>query len=134
MRFRTRAPGRHALFALMIGPGGEDYTDAELAAAWQVYGDEIMDWKAAGPPSRPWGWWVFEAGEEPPAADAEPVRLAELGMLTASELASAAESANEAKARQKLGYAEWQIHHGVERVERESIDLYERVLAAGREA
>jgi hypothetical protein len=119
---------------LVLGPPGK-YTDAELEAGWAAYGDEIMEnWKAGGPPSRPWGYWVFELGEEMPAYDDETVRLAELGELTDFEVAALAEDANEAKARRDHGYAEWQVHHGVERGDQRRIDLHERVLEAGKEA
>jgi hypothetical protein len=69
-----------------------------------------------------------------PAYDDETVRLAELGELTDFEVAALAEDANEAKARRDHGYAEWQVHHGVERGDQRRIDLHERVLEAGKEA
>jgi hypothetical protein len=46
---------------------------------------------------RPWGWWKFELGEDPP--DDEPVRLAELGLLREDKIAAIAERANEARVR-----------------------------------
>jgi hypothetical protein len=58
--------------------------------------------------TRPWGWWRFEIGEDPPRPDEagvtdhrelEAVRLAELGELTSHELAALDEQANEARLR-----------------------------------
>lgn len=48
---------------------------------------------------RPWAWWAFEAGEQRPDPDGETVRLAQLGELTAEELAVLREEALEARLR-----------------------------------
>jgi hypothetical protein len=68
---------------LDMGHEMTDYSLAELRAAWEAYSETIMaDWHG-GSGTRPWGWWRFEAEEEPP--DAEATRLAQLGVLTDAE-------------------------------------------------
>jgi hypothetical protein len=64
-------------------PCPEDLEDAEFRAAWEAYGDEIME--MASPDCiergwRPYAWWLYEVGELPP--EDERARLAELGEPT----------------------------------------------------
>jgi hypothetical protein len=60
--------------ALQIGPvEGDGLTDEDLAAGWSFFGEQMMGYR--GPVgTRPWGWWVFEQGEDPPERGAEEVR------------------------------------------------------------
>jgi hypothetical protein len=72
----------------------------ELEVAWRIRRQELME-RSRLPGTRPWGFWVFELGEEPPRDPhhAEVVRLAELGALTADGRAAFAEKAYEARMR-----------------------------------
>ena len=91
------------------------------------------------PGSRPWGFWRFELGEEPPRPDdltdhreLEAVRLAELGELNSSELAALHEKANEARLR--VGTMSERIsggwrEHGVSMDQRD-VDLWDAVERA----
>ena len=67
--------------ALLCGPmrGHEWETEvmAEMEAGWAAHRDKIME-EYGDRPSRPWGWWVFEAKEPMPDRDDEAARLAEL--------------------------------------------------------
>jgi hypothetical protein len=53
--------------ALQMGPvEGDGLTDEDLGAGWSFFGEEIMRYRR--PVGwRPWGWWVFEQGEDPPS-------------------------------------------------------------------
>jgi hypothetical protein len=77
LRRAGRALGRRVDFDLLVGPvdrPGEATVD-ELEAAWRLRGAEVL----AGPQGRhngkrPWAWWAFEIGEEPPRpAEAETI-------------------------------------------------------------
>ena len=116
---------------LVIGPCEAD--GDELEVAWGLLGEVIM----SGPDGRhdgrrPWAWWAFEAREAQPERGDEPVRLAQLGELTVSELAGLRERANEARLRvgttgervSALGTAMEQ------RPDRVAVELLERVQAA----
>ncbi len=68
---------------------GRHRTEAEhlehLAGVWRVHGARIAADHRPG--RRPWGWWMFEAGEEMPAwPDSQPQRLVELGAVGTGEL------------------------------------------------
>ena len=67
--------------------------------AWSAYGEEIMADLSVGslPGLRPWAWWTFELGEEPP--DEPALRLAELGLLRDDERARITARAAEGRAR-----------------------------------
>jgi hypothetical protein len=97
-RRRSRAD---MLLALEIGPTTLDgFTEAQLKRGWTMFRPKLMPRHHYGRPSRPWGWWVFEAGEDKPRRfDAEALRLAELGELLDDELAAVRERANEARLR-----------------------------------
>jgi hypothetical protein len=125
--------------ALLIGPITSDgLTDEELAVGWQLHRDRIMgQWFT--PPSRagcrPWGYWRFEVGEDMPRGDwrshavedrqAEPLRLAELGLLTAGEVAAFCERANEARLR--IGTPGERFSH-VTPVDQLDVALYAAIL------
>ena len=69
-------------------PPGHEWTERELAL-WEVERDRIMDGYGGPPGTRPWAFWKFDLGEEPPRPSddddyvefraLEAVRLAELG-------------------------------------------------------
>jgi len=86
--------------------------------------------------SRPWGWWVFEEGEDPPPQEpgAKEIRLAELGELTEEEYAALAKRASEAKAQLETGIESYVATGAGDRInfEQEAIDLWERVQEAGK--
>ena len=86
--------------------------------------------------SRPYGWWRFERGEEPPPLEpgAAAVRLAELGQLTKEECAVLAERAAEARAQLESGVQNYVATGGGRRhnSEQETIDLWRRVQEALR--
>jgi hypothetical protein len=94
--------------ALRIGPVEHDrFTDEDLRIGWECHGDQVLE-EHGLVGARPWGWWTFVAGEPAPRPDdeirgdhraLEAVRLAELGELTAAELAALREEANEARLR-----------------------------------
>ncbi len=86
----TRIAGRKVppyevrlVFALLIGPAGSGYSEEELELAWHAYSGDKFKPK---PGWRCWGWWKFEAHEDPP--DDQPARLAELGLGREDELAA----------------------------------------------
>jgi hypothetical protein len=64
------------------GPHGE-FTEEQLRIAWEVERDHLR----GGLANRPWAYWKFELGEEPPRDSdlkfpwPEAIRLAELGDL-----------------------------------------------------
>ena len=128
--------------ALRIGDIGRA-SDHDLALGWELYGPQIMA-QARRAGTRPWGYWKFELGEEPPAWDqfaahashAETVRLAELGDLTTDELAAIREQANEARLR--IGTDRELIsggsrNHGVS-LDAAAVELWEPVSAVTRTA
>ena len=84
-----------------IGPQEGDLTVEELEVAWQVERDRLMRCPRAGQGQCPWAFWRFEVGEEPPEDPwhDEPVRLAELVLVAAEELADFQERANVARLR-----------------------------------
>jgi hypothetical protein len=98
---------------LLMGPHG-GFTEEQLRIAWDVERDSIMEHNrnnSATIANRPWGYWKFELGEEPPEHDEklhlpwpEAIRLAELGELRPDEIAALAEKAAEAKARIAKGW------------------------------
>ena len=80
-----------------------------------------------GPGQRPWAYWRFELGEEPPQDDRQPIRLAELGLLRDDEVAAIAERANEARPR--IGTTA--EHYGPNCwPDRDAVELHEAVTAA----
>ena len=98
--------------ALVIGPvEGDDLSVDDLAVAWVHHRDTVMEEYVGPRCTRPWGFWRFELGEEPPRPTwnsdarkldnphAETLRLAEVGELTDAELAALRERANEARLR-----------------------------------
>jgi hypothetical protein len=64
------------MMALVLGPTDNEYTDAELAAGWEEYRDELMDGRRSS--ALPWGFWRYELGIEEPEGPAERVRLLNL--------------------------------------------------------
>jgi hypothetical protein len=119
--------------ALVMGPSGEGFTEAQLRRGWTVFRSKLMARHHYGRPSRPWGWWKFEAGEDQPRGrNAEALRLAELGYLRADELAAVRERANEARLRVGTG-REHISAKGTDmeqRPDREAVELLEAVEAA----
>ena len=108
---------------LILGP--HELTEEELELAWEAYGREELSLDRGLPGTRPWAYWKFELGEDPP--DNEPVRLAELGLLRDDEVAAIAERANEARARIDTP-AE---HHGPNCYpDRDAVELHEAVKRA----
>ena len=133
-------------FDLLMGPTAGGPTAEELEVVWALRKDEIMATHRRDG-RRPWAWWAFELGEEPPTerwnpgagpggriegAGDETVRLAELGELTADELAALREGANEAKLR--IGTDSERISGGLRKhgtsVDQRAADLWEAVRAA----
>lgn len=59
----------------------------EARAAWADLGDEIMaEYRAKHPTLRPWGWWTFDYGIEPPHGKSRQRRyLHGHGQLTSAE-------------------------------------------------
>ncbi len=73
-------------FTLLIGPIESSPSNEELEQVWRVHRDTIMgDEPVGGRQSMPWGWWVFEQGEDPPGYGAERARLIELGVIVDEE-------------------------------------------------
>jgi hypothetical protein len=159
LRRRLEARGTHPRklhepgFEFLMGPTDApgEYTAEELEVLWPLHRDKIM----AGPQgrhhgTRPWAWWAFEAGEPRPeerwipsewgpfgrmeGVGDETVRLAELGELTAEQLAALREGATEAKLR--VGTAEERISGGGRNtpgavsMDAQDVELWERVEAA----
>jgi hypothetical protein len=87
--------------ALVMGPTTLDgFTEAQLKRGWTMFRSKLMPRHHYGRPTRPWGWWKFEAGEDQPRGfDAQTLRLAELGELRDDELAAVRERAYEARLR-----------------------------------
>jgi hypothetical protein len=135
------------LMALRIGPVEDDgLTDEDLRVGWESRGAQVMEDGRGPHGTRPWGWWVFEAGEYPPEPDEdddvtdhrelEAVRLAELGELTSHELAALREQANEARLRvgtdSERIWGGWR-EHGVS-MDVRAVELWEAVERAGGRA
>ena len=125
-------------FGLMLGPGplSVDLDAEDLAVGWRIHGAEIMAGWQRQHGSRPWGWWVFEKGEEPPPREpgANEIRLAELGELTEEECAALAKRAAEARAQLETG-VKYYVATGAGRrldFEQQAIDRWERVQEAIR--
>jgi hypothetical protein len=115
-----------------FGPGPLiELDDEELAEGWRLYGDAIMEEWGRTHASRPWGWWVFEQGEDPPelAPGAKEIQLAELGELTAEEIEEIAERAVEARAVIESGIKSYVAtgRGGPINFEQEAVDLWDRV-------
>jgi hypothetical protein len=136
-------PTVEATLDLMIGPTDApgELTVGQLEVAWEVERDRITDGYNGPPGTRPWAFWVFDLGEEPPRPDdddqggsfaLEAVRLAELGELTDDELAALREQANEAKLR--IGTGSERISGGWRKygisMDQQDVDLWEAVCAA----
>ena len=129
-------PGLDLLMGPTDAPG--EYSAAELEVLWPTYRGEIMD----GPNGRqggkrPWAWWTFECGEQCPDDPAdEAVRLAELGELTAAEVAALREAALDAGLRVGTPGEQisggWRQTPGAVSLDREAVELWERVEAALR--
>jgi len=136
-----------ATIDLMIGPAEcpitprgapgavrwQGLTDEQLAVAWLVEREVLMSHPRL-PGTRPWGFWRFELGEEMPSrADAQAVRLAELGLLTADEFAGLYERATEA--RMRVGTDRERISGGNREsgvsLDAAAVELWEAVQHAG---
>jgi len=119
-------PSPHTELELLIG-AASDVSGRELEVAWASVGHRLME-EHAQVGWRPWGWWVFEAGEDqPPDKESEAVRLAELAVLTADEVAALAERANEA--RMGHGTPRERISDG-DSVDLAAVELFEAVERA----
>ena len=115
------------VIALIMGPHDDcPYSEAQLRSAWEVRREEWLGHPRL-PGTRPWAAWKFELGEEPPEDDAEPIRLAELGLLRDDEIAAIAERANEARPR--IGTTA--EHYGPDcHPDRDAVELHEAVKRA----
>ena len=92
---------------LVLGPVDRpgEATVGDIEVMWRLCRDEVMAGRQGRCDGRrPWAWWAFEAGEERPEGDREAVRLAELGELTADELAAFSAKRIEAKLRIGTGF------------------------------
>jgi len=124
--------------ALEIGPIpalDEEFSDEDLELGWRLFGGEIMETCERRHGSRPWGWWTFETEEGPPPFEpgAKEIRLAELGELTDEELGELEQRASDARALIDSGRPRAYISTGAEGpidIERDAVDLYERVKEA----
>ena len=80
-------PNVDLTIALILGPSVDGDVE-QLEAAWRVERESLLENCRRNPiPGwRPWGWWVFEAGGEPPADEVEEAaRLAAMGELSPDE-------------------------------------------------
>jgi hypothetical protein len=137
---------------LTLGPTTEsEHTLDQLRVMWEIERDRLMAGTCNGVGQRPWAFWVFDVGEDPPREagcrepDPEPIRLAELGLLTPEELAAIREDANVARTR--IGTDAELIAGGgriglerpvspmlcIESFDRKAVLLEERVTAALKE-
>ena len=93
--------------ALVLGPTEDSPPIGVLKRAWKVFGPEMMKRSGDDPrPDRPWGFWRFNLGEEPPGSYQEQIiRLMELGELTDDEIRAVERRAGEA-----LRAADWADH------------------------
>ena len=115
------------VFDLELGPGGGLTVD-QLTILWDRDGAELMrDRTYDG--RRPWAYWHFELGEDPPDRDQEPIRLAELGLLRDEEIVAITEHANEARARIGTGAEHYGGINGNERPDRKAVELGEALSA-----
>ena len=119
---RAAPPLEDVEFFLEFGPlnhGPPEFTDEQAEVAWSAYGPQIMsEWPRDKPGFRPWAFWEFEVREKPDYEDYV-IRLAELGLLFEEEIASLAKKRR------------WRdINTGVEHVDDEATEFYERVLDA----
>jgi hypothetical protein len=126
--FVTGRVRRMAHLPLLIGSVGE-YPDDVLRMVWQLDRVELMSRTPAG--TRPWAFWVFDRGEDRPAAEA--VRLAELGELSPAELAAFRRRAD--KARPRIGTPSEHTSGGRDgSVDVRAVELWEAVNAAASRA
>jgi hypothetical protein len=109
-RYDPESPERLDIYLdLIMGPHGR-FTEDQLRIAWEVERDNFRSGSRAHLADRYWGYWKFELGEEPPSDGdlmlpwSQAVRLAELGDLSAGEIAALRERANEARARIQKGW------------------------------
>lgn len=124
----------HDAFGLMLnlilGPhlGDGQWTEPQLRRGWWVYRQQLMTPKREPRPGeRPWGFWKFDLGEEPPEGDhAQVVRLAELGELSPQETAEIRERGLAAKRRLET---ERNIHIGEHQ---RMVAMWQAVERAGR--
>ena len=123
---------------LTIGPAPlwDDFTEEDLEVGWRIHGAKLMQGWEFRDASRPWGWWVFEQGEDPPPLEpgAKELRLAQLGEITDDECAALAKRAIEAKAKLDTGVESYVATGEGGRInfEQEAISLWERVREAKR--
>lgn len=111
---------------LMLGPTG-DHSLEELELAWEAYGAGLRE-DGVGRCFRVWGWWRFDVGEEKPDGhDAQCIRLAELGLLTAEERSTIAEDAECCREFLRKGGS---FYHGSDVGAQCRIDLHEAVEQA----
>src|SRR4051812_26568853 len=73
-----------------LSPFAERVRLAALERAWHSpRGEAALDkYVSRQPGRRPWAWWAFDSNERMPGWGAETVRLAELGVLDADEIAA----------------------------------------------
>jgi hypothetical protein len=123
------------MLELDMGPFSGEFSEAQFRRGWTTFRTKLMarDRVISGHPTRPWGWWAFEAGEDKPRdLGAETLRLAELGDFRSDELAGVRERANEARLRVGTG-REHISAKGTDmeqRPDREAVELLEAVETA----
>jgi len=71
------------------GSGERHGDDPGLRRLWELHGAKLLaDAIEAAPGHRPWGWWHYDAPDEPRAADEPPLAwLVRIGAVGAGELA-----------------------------------------------
>jgi hypothetical protein len=120
---------------IACGPGGpHSPTVGALEREWLLVRDWYEDKYPSPLAQRVWAWWVFEAGEEPPAPPDQALRLAELGQLTDTEIEELDTEAERALARLGTSEERWSYSYrlGEHSVDRRLIDRHDRIAAALR--
>jgi hypothetical protein len=102
----------------------------QLRVAWSIERERLLEGfpDPVRPGLRPWAYWRFDLGEdEPPEHDKRVVRLAELGLLSAGEVAAIRERADEAGLR--IG-TDREHYSPNSHPDRKAVALWEAVQAA----
>jgi hypothetical protein len=127
---------RELELALMVGPMPitDHLSDEDLGHGWRLHDEQIMrDWEFRHG-SRPWGWWVFEKGEDPPPLEPGAKEMAELGELTERELEDlrnkAVVTAAMLEGREPISFVMTGGGKTTKDFIREHVEIYERVEAA----
>jgi hypothetical protein len=127
---------------LTLGPSFlwvDDLSEADLEFGWREHGEAIVGTWERRHGSRPYGWWRFTIGEEPPPMEpgADVIRLAQLGELTEGELGDLRKKAVEAtdmlEGRKPICFVSTGDDKHTKDFIREDIEIYERVIATLQE-